>query len=105
MTCEQQKRSYYAYAIPESIHLINDVFSAIAKIEFTNAHAPLLLTAGRFDRLIPASLNYRNYKKYNNNNSITDYKEFEDHNHLVFDPSECLEEADFIVYWLEGIMH
>jgi pimeloyl-ACP methyl ester carboxylesterase len=103
MTCEQQKQSFYRYAIPESKLVIRDAFKSIARINFNNAHPPLLFTSGGRDQIIPASLNYNNYKKYTNWNSITDYKEFKNHNHLVFGQPAWKENADFILYWLEGI--
>jgi pimeloyl-ACP methyl ester carboxylesterase len=103
MTCEQQKQLYYKYAIPESKLIIRDAFKSIAKINFNNSHPPLLFTSGGWDQIIAASLNYDNYKKYRAGNSIIDYKEFKDRNHLVFDQSAWRDDADFILYWLEGI--
>ena len=103
MPCEQQKQSYYAYAIPESKRLIRDAFTSLSKINFKPPHAPLLITSGSQDRLVPAILNYDTYKKYKTVDSITDYKEFEGHNHLVFGESFWMEEAVFIFFWLQGI--
>jgi len=103
MTCEQQKQLFYKYAIPESKLIIRDTFTSVAKINFNNEHPPLLFTGGGQDQIIPASLNYNNYKKYTIGNSITDYKEFKNHNHLVFGSQEWKKDADFILYWLEGI--
>ena len=62
MSCEQQKQSYYQYAIPESKLVLRDTLTRAAKINFENPHAPLLFISGSDDNLIPASLNYRNYK-------------------------------------------
>jgi pimeloyl-ACP methyl ester carboxylesterase len=103
MTCEQQKQLYYDYAIPESKLVIRDTFKSIAKINFNDSHVPLLFTAGGQDQIIPASLNYDNYKKYQSENSITDYIEFKERNHLVFGQSAWKEDADFILYWLEQL--
>ncbi len=103
MTCEQQKESFYKYAIPESKLVIRDSFRSVAKINFENQHAPLLFTSGGRDRIVPASVNYGNYNKYKLSKSITDYKDFKNHNHLIFDKPWFKEEADFILYWLEGI--
>jgi len=103
MTFEQRKELYYQYAIPESRQIMRDIFRSVAKIDFGNAHPPLLFTSGGRDRLIPAELNYRNYKKYRIRNSIAHYKEFKDRNHLVFGYPAWREDADFILGWLEGI--
>lgn len=101
MTCEQQKQSFYKYAIPESKMVIRDAFKCGAKINFKKKHAPLLLISGSRDRIIPPSLNYNNYKKYKQGSSITNYKECKRRNHLVFDHPAWKEDADFILYWLQ----
>jgi pimeloyl-ACP methyl ester carboxylesterase len=103
MSCDQQKQSYYKYAIPESKLIIRDTFTCMAKINFKNPHVPLLLTSGSRDKFMPNSIIYNNYKKYKKTNSITDYKDFKGRNHLVFDHPAWKEDADFILYWLQGI--
>jgi len=103
MSCEKQKELYYKYAIPESKQVIRDMFKCTEKINFKIPHPPLLFTSGGYDRIIPAELNYNNYTNYKTGNSITDYKDFRYHNHLVFDKPACKEEADFIFCWLQGI--
>jgi pimeloyl-ACP methyl ester carboxylesterase len=103
MTCEQQKELYYAYAIPESKLVIRDVFKSIAKVDFKKSHPPLLFTSGGQDKIIPTSMNYDNYKKYSAENSIMGFKEFKERNHLVFSQQSWIEEAEFILYWLEGL--
>lgn len=103
LTYEQQKESYYKYAVPESKKIIRDTFKCVTKIDFQKPHAPLLLTSGGNDKLTPASLNYHNYKNYATGNSITDYKEFKGHAHLVFGHPGWKKEADFILYWLQGL--
>ncbi|MDO9374258.1 MAG: alpha/beta hydrolase [Ferruginibacter sp.] len=103
MTGDEQKDLFYQYCIPESKLVFRDCFTSISKIDFNHPHAPLLFTAGTRDEVAPAVLNHNNYKKYHPGNSITDYKEFEGHNHLVFDGPACTAETDFILYWLQGI--
>ncbi|MBA4056300.1 MAG: alpha/beta hydrolase [Marivirga sp.] len=103
MTCEQQKQSYYDYAIPESKLVVRDALTRMSQIDFEKQHAPLLFTSGGHDRLIPSNVNYRNFEKYKSGNSITDYEDFKASNHLVFGPRECMEEADFIIHWLDRL--
>jgi pimeloyl-ACP methyl ester carboxylesterase len=103
MTYEQQKQLYYKYATPESKLVIRDSFRWMAKINFEKKRAPLLFISGSDDQLIPVLVNYDNYKKYQMNNSITDYKEFKGRSHLVFDESAWREEAGFILHWLQEI--
>ncbi len=100
MTCEEQKQSYYKFAIPESKLVVRDTISGAAKINFENPHAPLLLTSGSDDHSIPASLNYSNYKKYKKSNSVTDYKEFKGRNHFVLGQPTWKEDADYIFDWI-----
>jgi pimeloyl-ACP methyl ester carboxylesterase len=103
MTCEQQKESYYAYLVPESKKLVRDAFISKSKIDYRKPHPPLLFISGSRDQLIPASQNRSNFKKYENNSSITDYKTFSGTNHLIFGDSMGTQEADFILFWLKAI--
>lgn len=105
MDAEQRKQLYYLYAIPESKLVIRDVFRPVAKVKFGNVQAPLLFTAGGQDQIVPASLNYNNYRKYKMASSITGFKEFKEHNHLVFGEEWWRGEAEFILYWLEGLKY
>jgi pimeloyl-ACP methyl ester carboxylesterase len=101
MTCEQQKESYYKFAIPESKLIVRDTITKAAKINFENPHAPLLFISGSNDHTIPASLNYSNFKKYKKSNSITDYQEFAGHTHFVLGQPDWKKTADYILGWLE----
>ena len=100
---QQQKELYYQYVIPESKKIIREAFCGAAKIDFNRPHVPLLLTSGGNDKLIPASLNYSNYKKYAIGSSITDYVEFKAHTHLVFGVPGWREETECILHWLQGL--
>jgi pimeloyl-ACP methyl ester carboxylesterase len=102
MDCDEQKQSYYKFAIPESKLVARDTITSAAKINFEKPHAPLLITSGSDDHSIPASLNYSNYKKYKQGNSITDYKEFKGRNHFVLGQPTWKEDADFILNWLKN---
>lgn len=102
MTTEQQTASYYKYAIPESKLIVRDTIGNAAKVNFKSPHAPLLLTSGSDDHSIPASLNYSNYKKYKNSNSVTDYKEFKGRNHFVLGQPAWQEDAGYILSWIKS---
>ena len=103
LSCEQQKQLYYKYAIPESKGIIRDAFRCTVRVNFNKPHTPLLFTSGCRDRIIPDALNFINYKNYKNSNSITGYKRFKSHGHLVFDSPLWQEEAEFILSWLQQI--
>jgi pimeloyl-ACP methyl ester carboxylesterase len=101
MPGDQQIQSYYDYSIPESKLVVRDAFSRMAMLNSQPYRAPLLLTSGGRDLLIPSSVNYKNYEEQRKQvDSTTDYKEFKDSNHLVFGQRECMDEAEFIVFWL-----
>lgn len=103
MPFDVQKEAYYNLLVPESKLLVRDATTSAAKVDFARPHAPLLFLAGSTDRFIPASLNYSNYKKYTDRNSITDYKEFAGRNHFVLGQPDWKENVDFILNWLAKI--
>ncbi|HZG23088.1 MAG TPA: alpha/beta hydrolase [Chitinophagaceae bacterium] len=100
MSLALQKAAYEKYTIPESKTVARGGLTSAAKVDFAKPHAPLLFTAGSMDRLIPAHLNLRNFRKYTNRNSVTDYKEFEGRNHHVLGQSIGREDAAYIANWL-----
>lgn len=103
MSYEEQTTAYYNLLTPESKLLVRDGLSKAAKVDFEQAHVPLLFTAGSTDNFIPASLNYSNYKKYTDPNSVTDFKLFEGRNHFVLGQPTWKEEAEYILQWIEKI--
>lgn len=100
MTLDEQKASYYKFAIPESKLIVRDTITSVAAVDFNKPHAPLLLLAGNKDHTIPASLNYDNYKRYTDLNSVTNYKAFDFANHFVIAHPHWKEQADYILNWL-----
>jgi pimeloyl-ACP methyl ester carboxylesterase len=104
MPDDQQIQSYYDYSVPESKLVVRDAFSKMTMLKSQGYRAPLLLTSGGRDQLIPSSVIYKNYKaQRKQTDSTTDYKKFKDSNHLVFGQRECMDEAEFIVCWFRGI--
>jgi pimeloyl-ACP methyl ester carboxylesterase len=103
MEYEEQKEAYYNLATPESKLVVRDAITSAAKINFSLPHVPLLFLAGGNDNFIPASLNYSNFKKYSHEDSITDYKEFENANHFVLGQPEWEEKAAYILNWIKTL--
>jgi pimeloyl-ACP methyl ester carboxylesterase len=101
MSIEDQRAAYIQNTIPESKRVARGGLTSAAKVDFKKEHAPLLLTSGTIDNIIPAHLNMRNYKKYAKNNSIVDYKEFPGRNHYVVSQPTWKEDASYIVDWLQ----
>lgn len=100
MPLNQQKKAYEQLAVPESKLLVRDGITSAAKVDFKKPHASLLLTSGSEDNFLPASLNYSNYKRYKDPDSVTDYKEFEGRNHFVLGQPTWKEDADYILNWI-----
>ncbi|OXB03741.1 alpha/beta hydrolase [Flavobacterium pectinovorum] len=97
---EWQEKAYYDSVIPESKLIVRDTITSAAKVDFNASHNPLLLIAGSADHTIPKSLNYSNYKKYTDKNSITDFKVFPERNHFVLNQPGWQEIAVFIQDWI-----
>ncbi len=102
MSLEEQRSTYMAFAIPESKRVNRGALTSAAKVDFKKAHAPLLITAGDTDHIIPATLNHRNYKGYRQReDSVVDFQSFPGRNHFVLGQPTWQEDADYILSWLE----
>ena len=98
----EQRAAYDRYVVPESRGVPTQSLTSVARIDFKKPHAPLLITAGEKDHIIPASLNRTNYHKYQNAESVTDFKEFPGRDHFVIGERGWQEVADFVLAWLEA---
>ncbi|WP_374950090.1 alpha/beta hydrolase [Mucilaginibacter sp.] len=97
----QQKAAYEKYCIPESKLISRDGLTKAAHIDFKKYHAPLLITAGSTDHIVPSKLNYANYKKYQSG-SVIDFKEFAGRNHFVLGQPTWQQDAQYIYDWLQN---
>lgn len=98
---EEQQKAYESYAIPESKRVARGGLTSTAAVDFSKKHVPLLITAGSKDNVIPSHLSYRNYKKYKDNGSVLEYKEFGSSTHSILTQNDWKSEAGFISTWLE----
>ncbi len=96
----EQQAAYNKYVVPESRMVPRESLGGIAKVDFKKPHAPLLLTAGSDDNIIPAPLNKANYEKYRPSASITDFKEFAGRTHFIIGQKGWEEVADYTLAWL-----
>ena len=97
---DEQKAAYDKFCIPESKLISRDGLTKAAHIDFSKHHAPLLITAGDTDHIVPAKLNYANFKKYSSF-AITSFKEFPGRNHFVLGQPTWREDAQYIYDWLK----
>ncbi|MBO9570613.1 MAG: alpha/beta hydrolase [Chitinophagaceae bacterium] len=103
MPLEVQKAAWETYTIPESKTVSRGGLTSAAKVDYSKEHAPLLITSGSEDNIIPPHLNNRNFKKYKKNNSILEYKEFPGRNHHILgDERYWKADAEYILNWLQN---
>jgi pimeloyl-ACP methyl ester carboxylesterase len=95
-----QEAAFEKYAVPESRRVPRDALTAVARIDFSKPHPPLLLIAGSIDHLIPPSLVRLNYRKYHRSPSLTDFKEFPNRNHFIIGQTKWEQVADYCLDWL-----
>jgi len=100
MPLKDQQDAYERMIIPESKTTLRDCLGKDAKIDLDKAHEPLLFVSGSADHIMPASLNYKNFKKYKHAGSITEYKDFPGRNHFAMGQPTWKEDADFILNWI-----
>ncbi len=100
MPLEAQKEAYETFTIPESKTVARGGLTSAAAVDYKKTHPPLLLTAGSTDHIIPAHLNFRNFRKYEKNESVLEYKEFPDRNHFVLGQPGWRGDADYILDWI-----
>jgi pimeloyl-ACP methyl ester carboxylesterase len=98
---KEQQEAYDKFTIPESKTVARGGLTSAAKVDFAKPHAPLLLTAGSTDNIIPAHLNRRNFEKYQASGSILDYKEFVGRNHNLLGQPGWEVDADYILNWIK----
>ena len=98
---DQQRAAYERYVVPESRRVPRQSLTSAAHVDFKKPHAPLLITAGEEDHIIPASLNRTNYERYRVGDSVTEFKPFAGRDHFVIGEPGWQEVADFILSWVE----
>src|SRR5690606_22394783 len=103
MDPKDQRAAYAKYTIPESKTAARGALTSATKVDYNKPHPPLLFTSGSTDHIMPAHLNYRNFKKYRQNGSILEYKEFPGKNHFVLGLPNWKEDADYILNWLKKL--
>jgi pimeloyl-ACP methyl ester carboxylesterase len=73
---------------------------SITAVDYRNPkRAPLLFIAGSNDRVVPASVNRANIRKYAGSGATTEYKEFPGRTHNLVGGKGWEEVADFAIDW------
>jgi pimeloyl-ACP methyl ester carboxylesterase len=104
---DQQRAAYDTQVTPETGRIffeaaLQDVMRhAPSRVDFANAkRAPLLIVAGADDRIVPARVVRRNYRKYRASDAVTDYLEFPGRVHWIIAQDGWQEVAGAIAEWL-----
>ena len=100
LSLAEQRAGYDADIVPESRRFGRGALTSAARVDFKQRHAPLLMIAGEKDHIMPASLNRRNYRRYQKSPSITEFKEFPGRAHYSIIAGPGWEEiADYALDW------
>lgn len=105
---DEQKRAYDAFVVPESGRLFfQNAFSLLdarapGQVNFNNGRrAPLLITAGTKDHIVPARMVRANFLKYSQQpGTITEYQEFPGGTHWLIAQPGWEMVAGSVEIWL-----
>jgi len=97
----EQRAVYDRYIVPESRNVPVSSLGSAGRVDFSRPHAPLLITAGGSDNIIPSGLNRSNVKRYKQNGSVTDFHLFLGQDHTLIASARWQEVADVCLGWLE----
>lgn len=101
LSSEQAVLEYEKYVVPESRNIPRGSTGKDGKINFNEAHAPLLFIVGEKDQIIPSGLNDKNFRAYKDGASRTDFKLFKDRTHHICGEKNWEEVANYISEWLK----
>jgi pimeloyl-ACP methyl ester carboxylesterase len=100
LTMAETQKIYDTYLVPEARNIPRETTKKAGKIDFAKPHAPLLIIAGEKDNIIPPSLNKKNWSKYSDKGSVTDFKEFPGRSHILCLQPGWEEIADYVLGWI-----
>jgi pimeloyl-ACP methyl ester carboxylesterase len=101
MSMEETQRIYDELVVPEARNIPRQSTKKAGKVDWDKPHAPLLIIAGEKDNIIPPSLNRKNFERYPQNGSITEFKEFPGRSHILCAQPGWEEIAGYIKTWIE----
>lgn len=106
LTETEAHAAYARYAIPApgkaifQAALSNLTPGSGAYVNFRNDdRAPLLFIGGENDVIMPAALNWKNFRKYRHSSAVTAYKEFHGRSHFIIGEAGWEEVAAYALDW------
>jgi pimeloyl-ACP methyl ester carboxylesterase len=101
---DEQEKAYFDVAVPESRKIGRDpLLKSFGKVNFKEAHVPLLFIGAQNDAIFPNSLTKKNANKYSDSNSRVDLKFFDGKSHFICGEPGWKEVADYIINWHENL--
>jgi esterase/lipase len=89
-------------AVPESRKIAREtLLTSFANVDFKKAHNPLLFIGGAKDNIFSAEFTKKIASRYQDKNSLVDYKAFESRSHFIAGEQGWEEVADYVLNWIE----
>lgn len=88
-------------ATHDSRNVLRDCMGADGKVDLERPHGPLLLIGGEEDEIIPAHLNEKNVKAYDEKAGDVAFREFKGRSHYICGEPGWEEVADLALAWLD----
>jgi pimeloyl-ACP methyl ester carboxylesterase len=101
MSMEDTKVAFEETATHDSRNVLRDCMGEDGQIDTEMPHSPLLFIGAEKDEIIPTELCKRNSEAYNDEISITNYKEFANRGHWICGQKGWQEVAGYIADWLQ----
>jgi pimeloyl-ACP methyl ester carboxylesterase len=102
MSRAESDKAYEQFVVPESRNIPRSSGKQ-GKVDFSKSHVTLLIIAGEKDHIIPASLNEKNFRRYTDKLSKTDFKVFPNRGHFICGQPGWEEVADYAFSWFNSI--
>ena len=93
--------AFETYATHDSRNVLRDCLGSLGHLDLKKPHAPLLLLGGEKDEIIPAHLSQKNAEAYEDEASVTTFKEFAGRSHFICGEPGWEEVALYVADWLE----
>ncbi|QHS56175.1 alpha/beta hydrolase [Mucilaginibacter sp. 14171R-50] len=101
MSIEDSKAAFEETATHDSRNVLRDCMGEDGEIDTGMPHSPLLFIGAEKDEIIPAELCKRNAEAYEDDSSISDYKEFPNRGHWICGQDGWEDVAAYIAEWLQ----
>lgn len=100
----EQDKAYNLVAVTESRKTVREtLLKSFSNVNFKKPHQPILFIGGGKDAIFPPELTKKIAHKYQDPNSKTDVKIFDDKSHFICGEKGWQDVADYILDWYENL--